>query len=97
MYYAARVRYHLNATTHLISVREVCSPLFGSSSIAPVGNTSLDMVHKVASEHWQSTVAGFLEEVMQEQLQAIVVLTKAGRTEALRTTSSSDPVVDMMI
>jgi hypothetical protein len=69
MYYAARVRYHLNGTTHLILVREVCAPPLRCGS-APVGDISLDMVlHKVASE--QSTVAGVLEEVMQEQLQAI--------------------------
>jgi hypothetical protein len=77
MYYAARVqRYHLNATTHLILACEVCSPLLRCGS-APVGNTSLDMVvlHKVASG--QSTVAGVLEGVMQEQVQAISVLTKA--------------------
>jgi hypothetical protein len=71
MYYAARVRYHLNGTTHLILqvVREVCAPPLRCGS-APVGDISLDIVlHKVASE--QSTVAGVLEEVMQEQLQAI--------------------------
>jgi hypothetical protein len=54
------------------------------------------MVHKVALE--QPTVAGLLEEVMlmQEQLQAISVLTKACRSAAYYGTSS-DPVVDMMI
>jgi hypothetical protein len=79
MYFAVRVHYHLNATTHLILVREVCSPLL-RCGLAPVGDTSLDMVHEVASE--QSTVAGVLEEVMQEQLQAITVLTKACRSAA---------------
>jgi hypothetical protein len=83
MYYAARVRYHLNGTTHLILVREVCSPLrLLRCGSAPVGDTSLDMVvlHKVASE--RSTVAGVLEGVMQEQVQAISVLTKACRSAA---------------